>query len=73
MSHFSLYTRFLLLILFWIFLEMKNVKILLCKHTRSGSRLVLIVGLIEKLDRRAFVKAGLPLGQPFFGPDRSSL
>ena len=47
---FSLYTRFLLLILFWTFLELKNVKILLCKHSRDGSRLVFIVGLIEKLD-----------------------
>ena len=49
-NDFSLYTRFLLLILFWTFLELKNVKILLCKHSRDGSRLVFIVGLIEKLD-----------------------
>jgi hypothetical protein len=54
--HFSLYTRLLLLVLFWTFLELKNIKILLCKRSRNGSRLVFIVGLIEKLDI-AFVKA----------------
>jgi len=42
--------------LFWTFLELKNVKILLSKHARNGSRPVFIVGLIEKLDI-AFVKA----------------
>lgn len=41
----------------FILLELKTIKILLSKHAQeNGSRLVFIVGLIEKLDI-AFVKA----------------